>query len=284
MDTELLRTFLEVKKTRHFARAAQNLFVTQAAVSARINQLEGVLGQRLFTRTRNNIQLTTTGHQLVPYAETILSAWSRALLASSAREGSKSLVVLGCLPSLREIYLDSWLLRLLETPHQWLLQVESRNTSELVASVRDSAIGIGMLYEPPRAADLWVMPLTRFDLILVASMAGLNVATALPDYLYVDWGSSFAVAHNAQLADRAIAETKVDTPLLAKQVLLRHGGTAYLASPMIDQDLEKGYLHRVVDAPVIEREVFLIGRKETENEPTIMQLREALLALAAGDA
>ncbi|MBT3834433.1 MAG: LysR family transcriptional regulator, partial [Gammaproteobacteria bacterium] len=34
MDIDLLKTFVEVNRTRHFARAAENLFVTSAAVSA----------------------------------------------------------------------------------------------------------------------------------------------------------------------------------------------------------------------------------------------------------
>lgn len=44
MDTELLRTFIEVSKTRHFGRAAENLYLTQSAVSFRIRQLEQQLG------------------------------------------------------------------------------------------------------------------------------------------------------------------------------------------------------------------------------------------------
>ena len=66
MDTELLRTFLEVRQTGHFARAARNLSLTQAAVSARIKQLETLVGQQLLTRARNNVQLTEAGRQLLP--------------------------------------------------------------------------------------------------------------------------------------------------------------------------------------------------------------------------
>ena len=40
MDIDLLKTFLEVNKTRHFGRAADNLYLTPAAVSARVRQLE----------------------------------------------------------------------------------------------------------------------------------------------------------------------------------------------------------------------------------------------------
>jgi len=57
MDTDLLKTFLEVSKTRHFGKAADNLFVTQAAVSARIKTLEKMLGASLLVRSRNNIHL-----------------------------------------------------------------------------------------------------------------------------------------------------------------------------------------------------------------------------------
>ena len=71
MDIELLRTFIEVRKTRHFGKAAENLYLTQAAVSARIRQLEQLLGVKLFIRSRNNIQLTSEGERLVSHAQTV---------------------------------------------------------------------------------------------------------------------------------------------------------------------------------------------------------------------
>ncbi|MGH8579235.1 MAG: LysR family transcriptional regulator [Gammaproteobacteria bacterium] len=48
MDTEVLKTFLEVNRTRHFGKAAGNLFITQSAVSARVRQLEEAVGVALF--------------------------------------------------------------------------------------------------------------------------------------------------------------------------------------------------------------------------------------------
>lgn len=74
MDTELLKTFLEVQKTRHFGKAAENLYLTQSAISFRIRQLEQNLGVALFTRYRNNIQLTAAGELLLPHASAVLSA------------------------------------------------------------------------------------------------------------------------------------------------------------------------------------------------------------------
>jgi DNA-binding transcriptional LysR family regulator len=74
LDTELLKTFLEVQKTRHFGKAAENLYLTQSAVSFRVRQLEQSLGVTLFSRFRNNIQLTAAGELLLPHAQAVLGA------------------------------------------------------------------------------------------------------------------------------------------------------------------------------------------------------------------
>ncbi|MGD8941462.1 MAG: LysR family transcriptional regulator, partial [Gammaproteobacteria bacterium] len=78
MDIGILKTFLEVYRTRHFGQAAENLFLTQSAVSARIRLLEQTVGVPLFTRNRNNIELTPAGQKLLKHAETILTTWNRA--------------------------------------------------------------------------------------------------------------------------------------------------------------------------------------------------------------
>jgi DNA-binding transcriptional LysR family regulator len=280
MDTELLRTFLEVEKTRHFAKAAQNIFVTQAAVSARISQLESMVGQRLFTRERNNIQLTVAGNRLVPYAESIIAAWSRALTETAFGDEQRSLVVLGCLPSLREIYLDKWLTELSVKPRSWLLQVESLNTLQLVSLLREGAIGMGIVYEPPRAPDLWVEQLTSFDLILVSTTPERHLEQGLPGYVYVDWGSSFTVTHRNLVADMVAPQIKVDTPVLAHSLLMQNGGSAFLASPMIRQDLGAGKLFTVQGAPTITRSVYLIGRNDTEKNEAFTEVGQAFHRLA----
>ncbi|HEY5646112.1 MAG TPA: LysR family transcriptional regulator [Pseudomonadales bacterium] len=280
MDTELLRTFLEVRKTRHFARAAENLFVTQAAVSARIRQLESLVGQALFTRARNNIQLTPAGHQLVPYAESILASLDRAL--TEAAVGSQPLVVMGCLPSLREIYLDGWLVALLGAELDCRIRIESLNTAETVARLRDGSLDLAMIYEPPQAADLWVEELTRFDLRLVSTRSGLAVSDALEDYVHVDWGASLARAYDDRLQGIAGARVRLDSALLAQRILLMLGGTAYLASPAIASHLQAGQLYPVGGAPVVRRIVYLIGAGGNREERGISDLVRALHTQAAG--
>ena len=73
MDIRFYSTFLEVSETRHFGKAAEKLFITQAAVSARIRSLEEFYGTPLFTRNRNHIQLTLAGEKLLPFAKQLVA-------------------------------------------------------------------------------------------------------------------------------------------------------------------------------------------------------------------
>jgi DNA-binding transcriptional LysR family regulator len=112
VDTELLKTFLEVSRTRHFGRAAEALYLTQSAVSFRIRQLENQLGVNLFTRHRNNIRLTPAGEKLLPYAETLMNTWqaARKEVAHTSRHNEFSI---GASASLWECMLSQWLTRLI---------------------------------------------------------------------------------------------------------------------------------------------------------------------------
>ena len=112
MDIESLRTFLEVARTRHFGKAAEELCVTQSAVSARIRQLEQTMGVALFTRQRNNIQLASEGQQLRKHAETIVQVWARARQETGLRAEFTRGLAVGAMWDLWETLLRGWLLNM----------------------------------------------------------------------------------------------------------------------------------------------------------------------------
>jgi DNA-binding transcriptional LysR family regulator len=276
VDIEVLRTFLEVARTRHFARAAERLFVTQAAVSARIAHLEEVIGSRVFTRQRNNIQLTTAGRKLVPHAEAIIGAWNRARLETGRSSEAGSLLAMGCLPSISEIFLDDLLRALRARGAEVLLQVEVLNSVALVSRVRDQSLDLALLYEPPRAGDLEAEVITSIELVLVSTTPGLSVADELPSYVYVDWGTSFAIAQETGFDRPPRPSLRLDTPGPAHRFLLGSGGTAYLARRMVDADLRAGRLHPVAGATEIERPVYLLHGASRAAEPETAVVIEAL--------
>lgn len=78
MDIEALRTFVAVSETGRFQAAADELGVTQQAVSKRVARLERDLGVRLFTRSARGTTPNASGRALLPHARELLSVASRA--------------------------------------------------------------------------------------------------------------------------------------------------------------------------------------------------------------
>ena len=91
MDLEAVRTFVAAADTGRFQDAANDLAVTQQAVSKRIAGLERELAVRLFTRTARGAQLTIDGQAFLPHARALIQAEERAI--ASVRPGRRALRV-----------------------------------------------------------------------------------------------------------------------------------------------------------------------------------------------
>src|SRR5690606_38704162 len=67
-----LKTFIAVAKSESFSIAAEQLFLSQPAISKRIASLENNLGAKLFDRIGHKVSLTEHGRALFPKAQAIL--------------------------------------------------------------------------------------------------------------------------------------------------------------------------------------------------------------------
>lgn len=88
MDTHTLQAFLAVADSQSFSTAAEQLFLTQPAVSKRIATLEQELETRLFDRLGKRVVLTEAGHALLPKARHIVQelADSRRIIANLSHD------------------------------------------------------------------------------------------------------------------------------------------------------------------------------------------------------
>lgn len=273
MDTELLKTFLEVGRTRHFGRAAENLYLTQSAVSARIRQLEQVLGAELFSRTRNNIQLTPSGERLLPHAEAAIAAWEQGRQAVSLSAENESLLTIAAAPSLWDSRGQQALGRVREALPQLALRAESHPDSGLARRLLELQVDLILCYDPPKRYDVVIHELSALRLVLVSSRANLGLTEALgPDYLYVDWGASFSAKHATVFAALPSPRVQIGSGRLALDLLLAEGGAVYLPEPVVKPYLDQGRLSRVEEAPVFERGVHLAYRRGSDNVGLVKQV------------
>jgi len=284
MDIDLLKTFLEVHRTRHFGRAAESLFVTQSAVSARIRQLEENLGVSLFSRDRNNIQPTDAGRRLLAHAERIVATWQRVRQEVALPEARSALLNVGGMPSLWDTLLPPWLAAMHRTHPELLLQAEALGSEALLRRLLDGTLDLGLTFDPPGAPSLAVSELTRIPLQLVSTHPGAHLSEALgDDYLLVDWGASFAAEHARRFGERAVPRMRLGLGRMALGLLLEVGGSAYLAGPMVAPHLAAGALHPVADAPRFQRAVYAVHGGLEGREATLGAALATLATITATD-
>lgn len=269
MDVGLLKAFLEVNRCRHFGHAAKNLFISQSAVSARIKQLEDELGIRLFTRDRNNIELTSAGKRFLVYAENILNTWNRARQEIAIPEGVDTILSVAALPSIWDIFLDDWLAWVHKNDMTTALQASVMPPDSLMRHILDGTVDLGFVFDPPKTPQLLVKELLPVPLIMVSAEEGINVDTAVnKNYIFVDWGTSFGMIHARQYPDIPAPMLRASVGRIALGFMNNCGGSAYLPEAMVNEQLGTS-LFRVADAPVINKEAYAVYSQTSNKQDSI---------------
>ena len=90
MDNQNLKAFITVANSGSFSESAEQLYLTQSAISKRIAQLEQQIGKKLFDRIARQVTLTEAGTELLPRALRILQEYENALQAINDLSGEAS--------------------------------------------------------------------------------------------------------------------------------------------------------------------------------------------------
>ena len=253
MDLELLRTFLELNRTRHFGRSAEALHVTQAAVSSRLKSLEKQLGVVLFERSRREMRLTPEGSRLIRHAERQIGAWRAARQDVALAEGSEQLVIGGSL-RLWDVLLQRWLHDLRRNHPDLAIIAESQSPDTLTRRLVDGTLDVAIMLEPAQLDIMHVKEVTMIEFACVSSHKGITIAHALQsDYIYVDWGLSFGLDHRRTFPDAPESMTRMSHAKMALEYINSLGGSAYLPRRMVEKDIEFSLLYEVLDAPAFNR-------------------------------
>ncbi|WP_374684562.1 HTH-type transcriptional regulator HdfR [Scandinavium manionii] len=266
VDTELLKTFLEVSRTRHFGRAAEALYLTQSAVSFRIRQLENQLGVNLFTRHRNNIRLTAAGEKLLPYAETLMSTWqlARKEVANTSRHNEFSI---GASASLWECMLNSWLGRLYPTHNTLQFEARIAQRQSLVKQLHERQLDLLITTETPKMDEFSSQLLGHFTLALYCSSPSQVKANL--NYLRLEWGPDFQQHEAGLIAPEDIPLLTTSSAELARQQLMPLEGCSWL--PMIWAK-EKDGLHTVADSATLSRPLYAIWLQNSDKQAQIREI------------
>ena len=272
MDIGLLRTFLEVNRTRHFGQAAEALNVTQAAVSARIKQLETLLDVSLFDRNRREVKLTPEGHRLRRHAERMLADWRKARQEVTAG-GAKHQLSVSSSPRLWDILLQKWLIELRRNEPELAITTYSLGPDAVIRQLLDGVIDLAFLLDPPQLDTLQVREIAPLRLTLVSATPSLSTDDAVNEgFIMVDWGLAHALELQRAFPDMPEPHTRLATARLALEYIKTLGGSAYLPLSMVSSLLRRQRLFVVQGAPKFERTAFAVFPARSDRQAKIDQV------------
>ena len=274
MDVKVFRTFLEVARVRHFGRAAENLYLTQAAVSARIKQLEGHFDTQLFIRDRNNIKLTSSGERLIGYAEVMVSTLQQAKFELSLESGKALQLTLGGTPNIWDAYLQNCLSVVTDSFGGYGFMAEVMGREQLNRNLLERTLDMAFAFDQIKAEELNCKKVADLVLVLVSTQPDDLESVFQHKYVYVDWGTRFGSEHAERHPKVPAPYLRTSTARIALDFILEKGGSAYLPVSLVEPFIESGQLHKVKGVEDWYRPIYLSYRKNSTSVEAIMQVEK----------
>lgn len=279
MDIEVARTFLAISSAGSFARAADQLHVTQTAVTARIKSLEEQLGRSLFIRNKAGARLTPAGQEFIKYATSLVQIWERAKLQVAVPPGCRTVVSIGGELSLWNPLLLNWLVYMREEAPDIAVRTQVDIPERLLDKVQTGVLDAVLLYEPQNRPGLKVELLLEEKLIAVSTDRDCT-EVGNTGYVYIDWGPQFSSHHDLAFPHLRDTDMHVGLGPLALRYILKVGGSGYFRVRAARPYLEEGKLHKIPNAPEYTYSVYLVISQHAE-EDTIKTVHDTLMKAAA---
>jgi LysR family hydrogen peroxide-inducible transcriptional activator len=167
VNIQQLEYILAVDQLKSFSKAADYCHVTQATLSAMVKKLEEQLDIVIFDRKANPIATTENGREILIQAQQVVSH-AQALLDSSKSINRKieGKLKLGVIPTIASSLMSIILKPLMEKYPALIFEIHEQTTSQLMKSLQDGKLDLGILSTPIAISDLETELLYKEELVL----------------------------------------------------------------------------------------------------------------------
>ncbi len=296
INTEIgeLQAFIAVAEKSSFRAAAESLFISQPALSRRIDKLERDLNHRLLERTTRRVSLTDAGRQFLQHAQVVIDELAMAYSGLESRAIARAgKVTVACVPSVANHLLPSVLKAFAKTNPAVRVKVIDENAQTVLDSVRDGQSDFGLSFLGSQEAELEFTALRSERYVVVVPKNH-----ALARRKTVTWRllereplvSVSSTSGNRLLIDSAFAKTE-RRPTVQYEInhitgainLVAAGlGIAIIPSLALDAQLHPGLTGVPLVDPAISRTLGLILRKGDRLQGVAQVLANTLAAAIRG--
>jgi DNA-binding transcriptional LysR family regulator len=168
MENFKLKVFRVVANTLNFRRAADELHLTQPAVTSQVKTLEESLGIALFDRIGRDINLTPAGTILLQYVRQIEAVTNEAVAALAMFGGQEGIELsIGASHTIAVYLLPKLLSELISDWPKLRIHVMGGSTNEVLQALTTHQIGIGLIEAPAFRPDLKIEVFGEDELTLI---------------------------------------------------------------------------------------------------------------------
>ncbi|HYP85121.1 LysR substrate-binding domain-containing protein [Variovorax sp.] len=298
---QTLLCFDAAARHESYTRAAQELALTQSAVSRQIGALEAFLGVALFRRTRHGVALTASGAAYARQIARRLEAMERDTLDAMTHHGAGGAVSLAAVPTFATRWLIPRLPRFAALQPDVVVHIETRTRPFLFAETEfDAALYAGTPAQVRNWAGIRAQRLLDEDVLPVCSPHLLRAAGGRPGKPLTpqavallpllqqstrpdDWRAWF----DAQGVEAPLARSGPRYELFSMLAIAAAHGLGVVLAPalLVAEELARGELVVACDRPLrARRAYYLVTPEQVDERPALAAFREWLAAEAAAAA
>jgi len=293
MNPHHLRTFLSVRKHRNYTRAAEEVFLTQPAVSRQMRQLEEELGVRLFEQIGKTLHLTNAGQTLAVETEKLLGAMERTAEAvRSHRSAERGSIRIGASTTPGFYLLPDLLGRFHRRFPKVALHYTVENSLRIEQMLVRNELDLGFVGAHLSNEDLDLKPLVEDEIICFTSpshpLAKVRhiPPSSLEEEMWIirEKGSATRLLFENWLSSRKSAIRKVielTCPETCKALVQAGIGLSFMSVHGLRSEIRAKRLVRIpVTGMSLKRPIFLARHSKKRNSPvmeTFLQIVESTL-------
>ena len=163
-----MRVFRCVARHLNFSRAAEELLLTQPAVTQQIKALEDQFGVPLFDRGGGRISLTPGGMALLPFADRMKEISEEAVAAVAGAYGQQAgELLLGASQTIAQYLLANIIATFLKNNPQVTVSARSGNSDAILEALVAREIQLALIEGPEQRKDLHIEPFMEDHMVLV---------------------------------------------------------------------------------------------------------------------
>ncbi len=164
--------FRAVAECLSFRRAAEELYLTQPAVSLQVKALEEDLNVQLLDRTGSRVMLTPAGHKLLTYARRVNALLLKAEREVTALSGEHAgQLALGASTTIAQYVLPRMIADFHTTHPRVNTTLISGNTEHIVRAIARQEIALGLIEGPARSREVRTESFLADEIVLIVPAA-----------------------------------------------------------------------------------------------------------------